>query len=188
MDSAQPQQINNLLRQGVVTTVDHARALCRVRTGEAHTDYIPWLASAAGALAVWAPPSVGEQVTLVCSDGDLANAVALRGLYCDQYPAPSDNADLVMVKFSDGAVISYDSASHALAAILPSGGAATITADGGVTINGPVTINGDTSITGQVTINGKAEASEDVVGGGISLKQHKHGAVQPGSGTSGPPA
>ena len=57
-----------------------------------------------------------------------------------------------------------------------------------MTINGPVTINGDTSITGQVTINGKAEASEDVVGGGISLKQHKHGAVQPGSGTSGPPA
>ncbi|RKI31445.1 phage baseplate assembly protein V, partial [Corallococcus sp. AB049A] len=30
MDSAQPQQINNLLRQGVVTTVDQARALCRV--------------------------------------------------------------------------------------------------------------------------------------------------------------
>ncbi|MFP3821939.1 hypothetical protein SB658_24895, partial [Bacillus sp. SIMBA_008] len=63
-----------------------------------------------------------------------------------------------------------------------------ITADGGVTITGPVTIKGDTAITGQVTITGKAEVSEDVVGGGISLKQHKHGAVQPGGGTSGPPA
>lgn len=188
MDSALPQQINNLLRQGVVTVVDHAHALCRVRTGEAHTDFIPWLAAAAGAFCVWAPPSVGEQVTLVCGDGDLANAVVLRGMYCEQYPAPSEDADLVMARFSDGAVISYDSASHALSAVLPSGGKATITADTGITINGPVTINGDTSITGQVSINGKAEVSDDVLGGGVSLKQHKHGAVQPGSGTSGPPA
>ena len=40
MDSALPQQINNLLRDGVVTEVDHARHLCRVQTGEAHTDFL----------------------------------------------------------------------------------------------------------------------------------------------------
>jgi len=187
MDSALPQQLNNLLRDGVVAEVDHERPLCRVRTGEAHTDFIPWLASAAGELITWAPPSVGEQVKLLCTDGDLANAVVLRGLYCARFPAPSTDPDLVLGQFKDGAVVAYNSASHTLSAVLPAGGKVLVQADGGVTINGPVTITGDTQITGQVTITGKAEVSEDVVGGGISLKQHKHGAIQPGNGASGPP-
>ncbi len=187
MDSALPQQLNNLLRDGVVTEVAHQRHLCRVRSGEAHTDFIPWLERSAGELVTWAPPSVGEQVKLLCTDGDMANAVALRGLYCAEFPAPSSDPEVVLVQFKDGAVVAYNSASHALSAILPPGGSVTVQADGGVAITGPVTITGDTQITGQVTITGKAEASEDVVGGGVSLKQHKHGAVQPGNGASGPP-
>ncbi len=188
MDTARSQQINNLLRDGVVTEVDHARARCRVRTGEVHTDFIPWLAAAAGALIVWAPPGVGEQVLVLCGDGDLANAVALRGLYSEAFEAPSDSANVTLLRFADGALITYDSAAHALAAVLPAGGTVAITADGGVSINGPVTINGETTITGNVAISGKADVSEDVVGGGISLKNHLTTNVQPGSGKSGPPA
>lgn len=188
MDSSQPQQISNLLRDGVVTEVDHARALCRVRTGEVHTDFIPWIAAAAGALIAWAPPSINEQVVVLCGDGDLANAVALRGLYSEAFKAPSESADVTLLRFADGAVISYDSASHALAAVLPVGGTVAITADGGVSINGPVTITGDTTITGNVSVTGTAKVSDDVVGGGISLKNHLTTNVQPGSGKSGPPA
>lgn len=187
MDSALPQQVNNLLRDGVVTEVDHARQLCRISSGETHTDFIPWLVSAAGETIVWAPPTIGEQVKLLCGDGDLANAVVLRGLYSSQYPAPSTDPDVVLSQFKDGAVISYNAAAHALTAVLPAGGTVAVQADGGVTITGPVTILGDTEITGQVRVNGKAVVSEDVVGGGISLKQHKHSAVQPGGGTSGAP-
>ncbi|MBT2767611.1 phage baseplate assembly protein V [Stenotrophomonas sp. ISL-67] len=187
MDSALPQQLNNLLRDGSVTEVDHQRQLCRVRSGETHTDFIPWLASAAGEFSCWAAPSVGEQVKLLCTDGDLANAVAVRGLYCTQYPAPSTNPDVVMIQFRDGAAISYNAASHALSAVLPAGGTVAVQADGGVSITGPVTITGDTTITGQVSITGKAEVSDDVIGGGVSLKQHTHRAVQPGNGTSGAP-
>ncbi len=187
MDSALPQQLNNLLRSGVVTEVDHAQARCRVRSGDVHTDSIPW-ATAAGGLRVWAPPSVGEQVLLLSIDGDLANAIAIRGLYCQQFPAPANAEDLVLIHLPDGAIIQYDSAGHALVATLPAGGRATINADGGTTINGPVTINGDTAITGQVTVTGQVDASDDVIGGGISLKQHTHTKVQPGTGTSGPPA
>lgn len=188
MDSALPQQINNLLRDGVVTEVDHARHLCRVQTGEAHTDFLPWLSAAAGELRTWAPPSSGEQVSLLCSDGDLANAIVLRGIYCDQYPAPSNNPSLTLIQFKDGAVVSYDHGAHALSAVLPTGGTVTITADGGTTITGPVTIKGATSIEGQVTIIGKAEVSDDVVAAGISLTKHKHPGVQPGGGTTGAPA
>jgi len=95
---------------------------------------------------------------------------------------------VTLLRFADGALITYDSAAHALAAVLPAGGTVAITADGGVSINGPVTINGETTITGNVAISGKADVSEDVVGGGISLKNHLTTNVQPGSGKSGPPA
>ncbi len=187
MESALPRQINNALREGVVTEVDHGRALCRVRSGEVHTNFIPWL-SLAGNVIAWAPPSVGEQVLILCSDGDLANAVAVRGLYSEQFPAPANAADVTVIRFGDGAVVSYDSAAHVLSAELPAGGSMHITADGGLTISGPVTIDGATEITGNVKITGKAEVTEDVVGGGVSLKSHKHSAVQSGGGTSGPPA
>jgi len=182
MDSGLPQKVSNLMRDGVVTEVDYTAALCRVSSGEMQTDFIPWLTPAAGNLRVWSPPSIGEQVQLLCIDGDLANAVVLPGLFSDAFPAPSSNPDLVLIQFPDSATIAYDSAAHALAANLPAGGRVNIVADGGLHIAGPV------SIQGNVAITGKAEISEDVIGGGVSLKQHRHNAVQPGGGTSGPPA
>ncbi|WP_421576596.1 phage baseplate assembly protein V [Stenotrophomonas maltophilia] len=188
MDSALPQQISNLLRDGVVTEVDHHRHRCRVQTGEAHTDFLPWFSAAAGELRTWAAPSSGEQVALLCGDGDLANAIVLRGLYCEQFPAPSASPSLTLIQFKDGAVVSYDHDAHALSAVLPAGGTMAITADGGTTITGPVTIKGATSIEGKVTVTGKVEVSEDVIAAGVSLTKHKHAAVQPGGGTSGPPA
>lgn len=182
MDSRFSQQLNTLLREGVVTEVDHESARCRVRSGDNHTDYVPWFTPAAGQVRVWAPPSIGEQVQLLCRDGDMANAIALPGLFNDQYPAPSNKAGVVLIQFADDAVLAYSSAEHTLDAILPAGGSVRFVADGGVTINGPLTIMGD------VRIDGKALVSEDVVGGGISLKDHTHSAVHPGSGNSGPPA
>lgn len=44
-----------------------------------------------------------------------------------------------------------------------------------------VTINSD------ITVNGKVTATDDVIGGGISLKSHVHGGVTSGSGTTGSP-
>jgi phage baseplate assembly protein gpV len=55
---------------------------------------------------------------------------------------------------------------HALTAILPAGATAAIDAPGGLTIRG------------DVTIEGKLTASDDVIGGGKSLKGHSH----PGNG------
>ncbi|TGV31253.1 phage baseplate assembly protein V, partial [Mesorhizobium sp. M8A.F.Ca.ET.142.01.1.1] len=117
-----------------------------------------------GNVRVWCPPSIGEQVQLLCVDGDLANAVAVPGMFSDAFPAPSSNPNLLLIQFTDGATLGYDSDAHALAANLPTGGTVSIVADGGVSIAGPVTIQGD------VTVTGKAEVSEDVIGGGVSLK------------------
>lgn len=186
INAALERSISNLIRLGVIAEVNGP--MCRVASGELLTTLVPWISPTAGDHIGWIPASVGEQVVLLCPEGDLANAIALRGLYSEQYPSPENSPAHCVRLFPDGARVAYNSDSHALTATLPEGGTVALTADGGLTINGPLTINGDTSINGGVSIIGKAEATEDMVGGGISLKQHMHGAVQPGSGNSGPPA
>ena len=91
-------------------------------------------------------------------------------------------SDIALVDFPDGAALSYDPASHALTFTLPGGGTLAIVAPGGVSIAGDVAITGDVAVTGTLT------ASTDAIGGGKSLKNHSHTAVQGGGGTSGPPA
>ncbi|RJF92990.1 phage baseplate assembly protein V [Sphingomonas cavernae] len=173
--------MGDLIRLGTIAEVDLAGARCTVDLDdELTTDWVPWFAPRAGETAIWSPPSVGEQVLLISPEGDMESAVALLGVYSDDNPAPGDSLT-ELIRFKDGAIISYDPEAHALSAILPDGATAEITAPGGLTITGDVTIEGD------VTINGKAEASEDVVGGGISLKSHKHGGVAAGGAKTAVP-
>ncbi|KAF1719802.1 phage baseplate assembly protein V [Pseudoxanthomonas wuyuanensis] len=188
-----PRTSNNQIRFGTVSDVDLDRGLCRIATGDIHSDFVPWLVPRAGETIEWSSPSVGEQVVLLSPGGDVTGAVALRGLYSTQFAPPGNSATLHRVKYADGAVIQYDHGNHELVATLPGGGKATLTADGGVTVNGPFTVNGDTTLNGHTQVNGDADVSQtltaqtDVVGGGKSLKTHPHTNVQPGSGVSGPP-
>jgi len=180
-------QIGNVIRLGTVAEMDLAAARCRVDTGEVRTDWLPWFVPRAGDTIEWSAPSVGEQGVLLSPGGDTHGAVFLRGLYSDAFPAPADGQATHLVRFADGAVVTYDTQAHALQAVLPAGATAQITADGGVTVNGPVTINGDTQINGDVAISGQADAQVDVIGGGKSLKGHKHSGVMAGGAISGPP-
>ncbi|CCA91310.1 phage baseplate assembly protein V [Novosphingobium sp. PP1Y] len=171
-----PEQLTgDVLRLGVIASVDHAQATCTVESGDVVTGDLPWIAPRAGGLRVWSPPTVGEQCLLLSPEGDIENGVVIVGLYCDAFPAPSANPDLVHLEFDDGAVIAYDLAGHALTVTLPAGGTATVDAPGGLTLNCDVTVNGTLS------------ASTDVVGAGISLKGHKHGGVQAGGAQTGAP-
>ncbi len=43
--------------------------------------------------ADWAPYKKGQQITLLCPGGDLANAVIIASGFHDDNPAPSDSAD-----------------------------------------------------------------------------------------------
>lgn len=61
--------------------------------------------------------------------------------------------------------------------------------DGGIAINTPTSVDidgdlnvkGDVSVTGSITATQSVTASVDVVGGGISLKNHKHDYTDDGS-------
>lgn len=174
------QQVGEAIQYGVVASVDYANATCTVTLGDLSTGELPWVAQRAGGMRYWSPPTIGEQCVVLAPEGDLENGLVVLGLYSDANPAPSNDPDVAQMVFPDGASISYNHATHVLAVILPAGGSATIDAPD-VTINGNVAINGD------VTITGTATASEDVVGGGKSLKAHTHGGVQAGSAQTGAP-
>lgn len=168
--------LENLIRLGTVAAVQHLPPRVQVQTGGIKTTWLPWLALRAGADQEWDPPTVGEQVLLFSPSGQLANGVAVTGIYSDVIPANGDRAGLHRRTYSDGAVIEYDSQAHHLSAVLPDGGKTQLISSGGITILGDITI------TGTVTV------SKDVIASGISLVNHLHGEVMKGQGLTGVPA
>ncbi len=163
--------IGDLIREGVV--VAREGALCRVAIGEIESGDIPWLAGRAGTATIWSPPSIGEQVLVLCGEGDLARGIVLPGLYSDAHPAPADDESF-RIDFEDGSWIGYD----------PGRRTGSIDLGDGTTVS---IAPGKVRIAADVEIDGKLTASDDVVGGGKSLKNHKHTLVQPGQGVSGAP-
>ena len=172
--------IGNLMRLGTIESLDLAESTVRVRVGEIVTGDIPFAAPRAGAVRIWAPPSIGEQVLLFCPEGDIEAGIILGALFCDAHPAPANDATC-LIDFPDGTRITYDPAGHKLTIAIGEGGSAEITAPGGLTLNADVTLNGKLDATDKIT------STEDVLAAGKSLKSHKHLAVQPGTGVSGAP-
>ncbi|RDE05020.1 phage baseplate assembly protein V [Sphingomonas aracearum] len=179
--------IGDLAREGVVVSVDLAAGTARVQlVGEGEdgedllTGDVPWLAPRLGKTSAWSPPSIGEQVLLLCPEADTTRGIILGSLSSDANPHAGNDTSTVLM-FGDGAVLRYDPVQHALDAALADGGTAVIEARGGITLKGPLRVEGD------VDLQGKLTASDDVVAGGKSLKSHKHTGVQAGGGISGPP-
>jgi phage baseplate assembly protein V len=173
--------VAQVLRLGRIASVDRAAGTCTVAIGdpdgeggEVITDSVPWAAVRAGRTTVWSPPSDGEQCALLAPGGDIAQAIALPGIFCAAFPAPGD-PDREFVRFGDRAMIAYDAGAHALDIDLPGGGTVAIAAPGGI------------SIQGNLTVEGEIEASGDVIAGEISLQRHTHGRVQAGGSNTGEP-
>lgn len=109
----------NAIRFGTVSAVDLANARCKIRSGNIETAWLPWAAGrASGAKRRWDPPEVGEQVAVISPGGDMAQGLVLPGVYQASAAAPSDSADKDRTVYSDGTVIEYDRAAHALTADL----------------------------------------------------------------------
>lgn len=164
---------------GRVVSVDSAGGRCNVAAGDVVTQPIRWVENRAGATRSWSPPSVGEQVLLLCPGGDPAGAVALRGIASAAHP-PVGDAKRELVEFGDGTVLAYNAATHELE-LLVGAGRITLVARGGIRLAGPVELDGDLEVRGTIT------ARDDVVGAGKSLKDHLHTRVQAGAAVSGPP-
>lgn len=162
-----------MIRIGVVDSVDLTDATqprCVVKIGPLTSPPIPWIAPRAGNDAeLWAPEP-GEQAVILSPFGDLAQAVALVGLYQSNFPAPGTDPDIRTVKYKDGAAEQYDRAAHKYSFTIPTGGSFTFQV-------------GSTAMvlneTGLNITNG------DVTADGHTLKLHTH-IDSRGGQTSGP--
>jgi phage baseplate assembly protein V len=173
--------MGELIRFGTVAEVDHAARRCVVSTGDLQTGPIRWMAGRAGGTKHWSPPTVGEQVMLLCPGGEFTAAVAMLGLSSDANELPG-NSTKEVTSYPDGAIVSYDPATHALEAVLPAGGTARIVAPGGITLEG------DVLVKGELTVEQDVIGQADVKAGAISLKTHKHGGVTAGGAQTAVPA
>jgi phage baseplate assembly protein V len=187
-----PRQLANLIRFGTVHAVVGKRV--QVTIGGLLTRPLPWVAPRAGQTKSWSPPAVGEQVVVLSPNGNLGAGVVIGSIFCDAHDAPAEAApDNVLIAFGDGAVLLYDQAAHVLKGLLPADGRVQVTAPGGFTFTGHVAIDGELSVSHAATFEQAVHASGtitsdiDVKAGDISLKNHPHGNVQPGSGLSGKP-
>lgn len=208
MNADTNRRLENIVRFGTIKTINPSKPIPRVivNLGDIETPEIRCLNIRSGDDATWDMPSINEECVVISPCGDIGpTSFVLYGFYNDDHPAPSDDLNKKIRMFADGCVIAYDIAAHHLSAVLPSGGTAVLTADGGVTVNGDTTINGNlqvngsTSMTGNNTVrgsqlvqgsshsSGQFSTEADVTAGNISLKNHKTSGVQPGSGTSGGP-
>lgn len=186
-------RLENLIRIGIIKSVDISQARCVVDFQGIETTPLLWLNLRAGNDITWDSPSVGEQCIVFSPSGELANGIVLVGLYSQQHPAPNSNPQLKIRQFSDGAIIQYDTQQHQLSATLPNGGTAIITATGGITLNGNTTINGNLLTTGNQSVQGTSHSKGtiscdgDIKAGSISLKNHTHNGVRSGGESTGQP-
>lgn len=206
MNADANRRLENIVRFGTVKTINPSKPIPRVivNLGDIETPEIRCLNIRSGDDATWDMPSTNEECVVISPCGDIGpTSFVLYGFYNDDHPAPSDDLNKKIRMFADGCVIAYDVAAHHLSAVLPSGGTAVLTADGGVTVNGDTTINGNlqvngsTAMTGNNTVGGSQlvqgsshssgtfSSDVDVTASGISLTSHTH----PGDsgGTTGGP-
>ncbi|HKT28761.1 phage baseplate assembly protein V [Dyella sp.] len=165
--------LQNLLRYGVIASVDHAARRCTVQSGELVTKPLRWLTYRASDARTWWAPSVGEQVILLCPGGDTARGTVLPALYADDAPAPIEGDTTHITQYPDGALISYAPEQHELRVALPSGGKIILDAPAGINIAGNTRIAGALHVTDSITVDAGIKAADDVIAGTISLQHHK---------------
>jgi phage baseplate assembly protein V len=100
-------RLNNIVRFGTVAEIDHEKARIRVKIGKITTTWIPWTTTA-GAVKIWNPPVVGEQVTVVSQGGDLSLAVAIPSIFQSKFSAPSSDGNIVKLELSESTNIEFD--------------------------------------------------------------------------------
>jgi phage baseplate assembly protein V len=201
--------ILNLIRFGSIAEVDCDAQRVRVNVGGNLTDWRPWLTQRAGNAQTWWPPSKGEQVIVLSPEGDFNQCVVMPAIYSDATQPPSTNPAHHTTKYSDGAVIQYDSDAHALTALLPGGSTAVIQADvviadapnticsGNLIVQKNLIVNGLSSLNAGLavlpgsdgapaSIQGVLKVSENIIVDGISVTGHTHPVLAVGADTGLP--
>lgn len=175
MSADNNRRLENLIRLGRIASVTPSTPFhtVTVNLGDIVTDELRLLNLRSGKDKTNDLPSIGEECVVISPCGDLAQAIVIGYLNNNDNPTPSQDPNIKLRIFEDGAVISYDTKNHSLQALLPEGAEAIITAN--------CRINGSLHVTEGITTDG------DVKAGDISLRHHKTSKVKAGSDDSGEP-
>ena len=177
-------RLDNLLRFGTVTELDHKAARARVQCAGNLTAWLRWFAPAAGQDDTeWRPPSLGEQVMILSPSGELRAGVILSGLYSDQAPANGDAAGLFRRTFANGDVLEYQNGNAVVqvsGSLNATAASVDLQADSISLQAGSISLQGDAiELVGPVTQTGG-----DMTSDGISAQNHTH--IETGSETQKP--
>lgn len=178
--------LENVARIGVVTEVDEDTWRVRVASGELDTTWLRWNAQRAGAFSIWMPPSIGEQVWLLCIGGNPETAIIGGSLYSNDNPAPGSSKNEMVITAPDGARFRYDADAGALEV---SGiKTARVSAEVKIILDSPVVECTELLKTRQLDVTEGGEMHGDIThsGGaftsnGVQVDDHDHGAVERGS-------
>jgi len=163
---------DGMVTRGKVEEVDTKTGRVRLRLNPDDDEKAflsPWVpyAQHAGALKVHAPPSKGEQMTLISGAGDYAQGLAVNMTWSDNNKSPSEAPDENVLTFGD---VRATIKGNEIAVSVPT---LTITCGGVVA---KLSAAGFEVTGGQVRHDGKN------IG-----KDHKHNGVEVGGGNTGDP-
>lgn len=148
-------RLSNLLRIGTISAVSYKEAVARVKIGDLETTWLPWLLRD-GDDKAWHGVDLNEQVLVLSPCGDLNQGLILSSVYKEPI---SDDGNLLLWRFKDGSIISFNRSSGELSAQITGNAAIvsqkSITADAKVSavIKSPkIILDGDVEITKSLTI------------------------------------
>lgn len=178
--------LENVIRTGVVTEIDEDAWRVRVSSGELDTTWLRWNAQRAGAFNIWVPPSIGEQVWLVCIGGNPETAIIGGSLYSNDHPAPGSSSNEMVITAPDGATFRYDAGAGELEA--KGIKTAIISAAVKITLDAPVVTCTEMLETKRFTVSEGGEMHGNIThtdgaftSNGVQIDDHAHGAVEHGS-------
>ncbi|OAE43920.1 phage baseplate assembly protein V [Brucella intermedia] len=174
-------RFDGMVKQGPVAEVDPKSGTVRVRLGGSDKEPmlsppIPY-AQIAGGLKVHAPPTIGQQMTVLSGAGDFRQGLAVPMTWSDNNKSPSEKGNENVLTFGDARIeLRGDEL------LLTVGGFSVSFKASGATFSvGGVTH--EISASGLTTKGGKIEHNEKNIG-----SDHIHGGVERGGATTSGPA
>lgn len=163
-------RIGNMVLIGRVVASDPEKARVKVKAGALQTGWLPWC-SLAGVQRNWRLPQVGEQVVVICPNGEPERGLIVASLFSGDFPAPSSNPDRIKTVFADGSEATIDLSTGAMQ--VDCAGDLKVTVAGALTIkasalvlDGPVDVQGALNVMGETTLQATTVAGTALVPGG----------------------
>lgn len=145
-------RVANLVLVGTIAELDGSMA--RVEIGGLRTAALPWLSPRVGETCrVWKAPAVGEQVLVVCRNGDPAQGIIVASLGSALNPHPSGNPRIFKTVFGDGSFLQVDLDTRKMT--VRSAGDVDVVANGKAAVTAPtIDLEGNVSISGTLSVAG----------------------------------